>query len=489
MYLRFPGSLRWQLQLWHGLILGLVLSGFGWSAWQLQWASLFKSIDHQLEQHAQTVIHTMHLDRPPSGPGEPPRDPQPPHNGEKWEMGGAPPPPPGPPGNQFPPSGHAESNRRLPVRFNESSLYTIVWGLGGTEIRSFGHPPAGTIRPVSGLSHSFLRMRGDLREYIQFLPSGECVLVGENVREELSSLYKSALLLSGAGCVVLVLGLLIGGVITSGALRPLVSISSTARKISDGDLSQRIPPPREENEISDLVRVLNETFTRLESSFARQVQFTADASHELRTPISVVLTHAQNALSRERSSEEYRESLGACQRAARRMRQLTESLLALARLDNGNHGVGREVCRLDHIAGDALSLLGPMAMEQRVTVSYDPEPVSFTGNPEQISQVVINLISNAIRYNSAGGLVIVKITSDPEFATLSVHDTGQGIATEDIPHLFERFYRADKARSGNNGGAGLGLAITAAIIKAHGGTIDVRSELGAGSIFTVRLPV
>ena len=130
-----------------------------------------------------------------------------------------------------------------------------------------------------------------------------------------------------------------------------------------------------------------------------------------------------------------------------------------------------------------------MAMEQRVTVSYDPEPVSFTGNPEQISQVVINLVSNAIRYNSAGGLVIVKITSDPEFANLSVHDTGQGIATEDIPHLFERFYRADKARSGNNGGAGLGLAITAAIIKAHGGTIDVRSELGAGSIFTVRLPV
>jgi signal transduction histidine kinase len=171
------------------------------------------------------------------------------------------------------------------------------------------------------------------------------------------------------------------------------------------------------------------------------------------------------------------------------MRQLTESLLALARLDNGNQGSGREVCRLDQIAGDALSLLGPLAMEQRVTMSYDPEPVSFTGNPEQISQVVINLVSNAIRYNSAGGMVIVKTKSDLGSAVLSVHDTGQGIASEDLPHLFERFYRADKARSGNNAGAGLGLAITEAIIKAHGGTIDVRSELGSGSNFTVRLPV
>jgi two-component system OmpR family sensor kinase len=485
MHLRFPGSLRWQLQLWHALLLALVLSGFGWSAWQLQWGSLFKSIDHQLEQHAQTVIHTMHLDRPPPGQGGG-RNPLPPD--DRWEMG-TPPPPPEPPDNHPSRFGRPEPDRRSPVRFNENSLYTIVWGLGGQEIHSSGLPPAGIIRPSSGPSHSYLRMRGDLREYVQFTPSGECVLVGKNVRDELSSLNRSALLLSGAGCVVLVLGLLIGWFITSGALRPLVSISSTARKIADGDLSQRIPPPREENEISDLVRVLNETFSRLEASFARQVQFTADASHELRTPISVVLTHAQNALSRERSPEEYRESLGACQRAARRMRQLTESLLALARLDNGNQGSGREVCRLDQIAGDALSLLGPLAMEQRVTMSYDPEPVSFTGNPEQISQVVINLVSNAIRYNSAGGMVIVKTTSDPGSAVLSVHDTGQGIASEDLPHLFERFYRADKARSGNNAGAGLGLAIAEAIIRAHGGTIDVRSELGAGSIFTVRLPV
>lgn len=485
MHLKFPRSLRWQLQLWHALILALVLTGFGWTAWQLQRASLFKNMDQQLEQHAQTVIHTMHLDRPPGLMGPPPGI-QPPDDGMEWWMGA---PPPDAPGNQLPPPRSAESDRKSDDRLTGNSVFTIVWGSGGRETYRSGNSPLGISYPSPRQSPPITRLQGDLREYIQFLPGGECLLVGKNVGDELLSLYQGALLLAGAGCVVLVLGILIGWLITSAALRPVISISATARKIADGDLSQRIPIPHEENEISDLVRVLNQTFTRLETSFARQVQFTADASHELRTPISVVLTHTQNALSRERSPEEYRESLGACQRAARRMRQLTESLLALARLDNANHGEGGEVCRLDLIASDALNLLGSLALEQRVTISYNLEPVSCTGNSEQLSQVVINLVSNAIRYNSVGGVVVVKITCDPCFAILSVHDTGQGIAAEEIPHLFERFYRNDKARSGNAGGAGLGLAITEAIIKAHGGSIEVSSELGEGSVFTVKLPV
>ena len=142
--------------------------------------------------------------------------------------------------------------------------------------------------------------------------------------------------------------------------------------------------------------MLNDTFARLGASFARQTQFTADASHELRTPLSVVLTQTQAALARERPAAEYRESLAACQRAAQRMRRLTESLLTLARLDSGETAATREPCDLDWIARDAIELLRPLAQEQSVTLEVESTPARCEGNVEQLGQVVTNLVSNAI---------------------------------------------------------------------------------------------
>jgi signal transduction histidine kinase len=218
------------------------------------------------------------------------------------------------------------------------------------------------------------------------------------------------------------------------------------------------------------------------------VQFTADASHELRTPVSVVLTQTQTALSRERPAAEYRESLAACHRAAQRMRQLIESLLTLARLDSGEAAATREACDLGRIAGEAVELVRPAAEEKGVNLELDLTPVCCEGKPEQLAQVVSNLVSNAICHNRPGGIVHVKVASEPGAAILSVRDNGLGIVSEDLPHIFERFYRSDEARSSAAGRTGLGLAITKAIVEAHGGTIQVATVLGKGSTFTVRLP-
>jgi signal transduction histidine kinase len=467
--MNFTGSLRLRLQLWHGLLLAVVLTGFGWTAWQLQRRSLFNGADQELNQRFLKIGRSLH----PS-------------------VDAAPPGLPGPPGME---SGFMNSGppglRPRPIEEEMSdggSVYEIVWDMNERKIRQSALAPQNVPIPTEASSRPITRMRGDLRELIHLLPSGEIVLVGKNVHPEIVSSQHFAWILAGVGGLVLLVSLGIGWWITARALQPLHSISSTALRVAEGDLSQRIPLPHDATEITDLVNVLNQAFTRLEASFVRQIQFSADASHELRTPISVILTHTQNALARDRSPEDYRESLAACQRAARRMKLLTESLLALVRLDHGEQRLDQTTCRLDHLVADALESQKSLAQEHRIVLISNLSPVDCFVNPEQLIQVVTNLLTNAIRYNSAGGSVTVSTAQEENNAILSVQDTGHGIAGDDLPRLFERFYRVDKSRSGHSSGAGLGLAITEAIVKAHGGTIEVTSELGAGSLFTVRLP-
>jgi len=321
------------------------------------------------------------------------------------------------------------------------------------------------------------------------MDAGECIIVGRDIRDEVAAIHRFGWTLGTAGGLVFLLALGGGWVVSTRALRPLAEIGAAATKIAGGDLGQRIATDDTRSELGVLIRVLNDTFARLEASFARQVQFTADASHELRTPISVVLTHTQSALARERPADEYRDSLAACQRAAQRMRRLTESLLVLARLDSGEATAKFASCDLERIASDAIDLMRPLAAQQNVSLDAELTPTPCTGNGEQLGQVVTNLVSNAISYNRPGGSVRVRVSTESKVAVLSVTDSGQGIAPEDLPHIFERFYRADRARVSMAGCSGLGLAITRAIVAAHGGTIEVASEPGQGSTFTVRLPL
>ena len=250
---------------------------------------------------------------------------------------------------------------------------------------------------------------------------------------------------------------------------------------------ERITTTEADNELGRLAGVLNSTFARLESAFTRQRQFTADASHELRTPIAVLISEAQTTLARERTNAEYKETIEANLAAAQQMRRLTESLLALARLDAGHECLQRGRFDLGQKARQCVELLRPLATQRRIQIHCDLSATECHGDPERIGQVVSNLLTNAIHYNREDGEIRLTTRLDNGLAILSISDTGLGISAEDLPLIFERFYRADKSRSHSEGRSGLGLAISKAIVDAHGGSIVVSSKPGTGTTFTVRL--
>ena len=288
--------------------------------------------------------------------------------------------------------------------------------------------------------------------------------------------------------MILFVGLVGGWWFVGRSLKPISEISATAAKISGGDLSQRINVAEAESELGQLAAVLNSTFARLETAFAQQKQFASDAAHELRTPVSVILTQTQTSLNRERDAASYKQTVEACQRAAQRMRKLIESLLALARFDAGQEVLKRLRFDFSQTVADCAELVQPLAEERGVKIISEISPQEITGDSERLAQVVTNLLTNAIQYNKPEGEVRVKLEAVEGLAVLTIADTGQGIAAEDLPRVFGRFFRADQSRTGA-GNSGLGLAITKAIVEAHGGTIEVASVEAAGTTFTVRLPI
>ena len=295
-------------------------------------------------------------------------------------------------------------------------------------------------------------------------------------------------LLGVAGMGVLLFGLAGGWWMASRAIRPIENISVTAMKIAGGDLAQRINIADTNSELGRLAGVLNSTFARLEAAFAHQARFTSDASHELRTPVTVILSQTQTALAHERPAPEYRRALEACQRAAQRMRRLSESLLQLARLDAGQDSMKWESFDLSRLALECVGLVRPLAEERRVALRCELLAENCYGDAERIGQVITNLLTNAIHYNHEGGEIVLTAQGRDSAVFLTVADTGEGIPEEDLPHIFKRFYRADKSRSRAQGHVGLGLAISKAIVDARNGSIEVASRRGVGSTFTVGLP-
>ena len=487
-------SIRWRLQLWHSLILVVVLTGFGITAYRVARGNQLRRIDQELEQRLGMAF------RPgPPGEGHAPTAPPP----ERKLAEDA-------PRHQRPDRGHEHDPAVWRARAQEliaraealeagqtNTFYYVLWRQDGSLLASSRGAPKEVPLPVEtapsehrpgerpGISY---RTRGELREFCICLPFGDRALVGRSMAPDLAAMRRLGWWLFAAGASVLTLGMAGGWWVASRAIRPIEAISSTAVKIAGGDLSQRINASDTESELGRLAGVLNSTFARLEAAFAHQVRFTSDASHELRTPVSVILTQTQTALSRERGAAEYRETLEACRRAAQRMRKLIESLLELARLDAGQEHLKQQRFDLANVARDCVELIRPLAVERKVEIHCDLPSVECLGDAERISQVVTNLLSNAIYFNREGGEVQVNARAEDRTGCLTVQDTGAGIPPEDLPHIFERFYRVDKSRSRIQGRTGLGLAICKAIVEAHSGSIEVTSQPGTGSTFQLRLP-
>jgi heavy metal sensor kinase len=332
-----------------------------------------------------------------------------------------------------------------------------------------------------------LRVRGERREATVRSRDGVTVLVGRSVHEEMERLNEFLSMTILAGGAILVVALLGGAFLAGRVLSPIERITRTASSISASNLSERIDVRHTESELGRLAKTLNDLFERLQAAFERQTRFTADASHELRTPLSIILSHAELALRKERSAAEYRESIETCLTAAQRMKAVIEGLLTLARSDAGTLNLQKERVDLQRVVEETAGLLRSMADENKVSLSVRTEAVEVTGDRDRLREVVTNLVSNAIRYNKEGGRVDVTLRAADGQAVLSVADTGIGIPEKDRPHIFERFYRVDKARSRELGGSGLGLSITKWIVEAHRGSIGFESREGQGTTFTVRL--
>ncbi|MEX1049836.1 MAG: ATP-binding protein [Akkermansiaceae bacterium] len=331
-------------------------------------------------------------------------------------------------------------------------------------------------------------------EYAGFLltelrtPPGDRLVLGmpmQMLREEARESLSVSLAV-GAG-VFLVLAAL-GALLVFGGLRPIARMGADARKIADGDLSKRLDPALQCEELRSLSGVLNQTFDRLQGALRRQIRFTADASHELRTPLAAILADCEFSLHKPRSTERYLETIEVCQESARHMGKLVERLGLLARLDSDETTLEVESLDLEDAARRALSWVEPLAREHGIALHAELHELHAAADPLRIGQVLLNLLRNAIVYNKSGGSVTIRNGTTEGQAWFEVEDTGHGIAEEKINRVFERFFRVDESRNAHTGGAGLGLAICKSIMECHGGDIHVCSELGTGTTFRIEWP-
>jgi len=269
------------------------------------------------------------------------------------------------------------------------------------------------------------------------------------------------------------------------ALAPIDQITTTARRISAEDLSARLNIAVTDDEVGRLTQTLNDMLARLNDSFQRERQFTNDASHELRTPLTAMQAILGMMHEKRRTPEEYEQALDDLSEESDRLRTLVENLLRLARGDKQNNNLFEEV-NLSMLMKDVSDSLRPLAEAKNLSLNCDtPENLDVFGDSDELIRLFVNLLDNAIKYTERGEISISANNSEKS-VLVKVADTGIGIPTEHIPHIFDRFYRVEESRTLR--GAGLGLAIAKEIVRAHHGEIEVRNKIGQGTVFAVSLP-
>jgi heavy metal sensor kinase len=457
------GSIRFRLTAWYFLSLAVILTLFGFGARFAMQASLFETVDHDLRTRIQDVRQFLEQQMK-VGPGQ------------------------------------------LMHEFREQSMLGVGGSLlqvcdeSGVLYRSarLSEYPLGLKQPCSandGIEYTTDRAgRSSLRMASQAATvKGKrfTIQVAEPLHEFQESMERFQGMLLVAAPLFLILASLGGFWMSRRALAPVDRITRDARLISISNLSRRLEVPRATDELQRLTQTLNEMLDRIDKSVRRMVQFTADASHELRAPLTLIHTAAEFSLRRERKPEELLEAMRKVVRESARTASLVDDLLVLARADSGTDELRLAPVDLVAVAHSVYEQVITLAKPKQIQVSIDvPDtPVMVQAGEQALARLFLILLDNAVKYTPDGGQVGFQARSVDSHAEAIIRDTGIGIAAEDLPHIYDRFWRADKVRSRNLGGAGLGLSIALWIVEQHGGQIEARSDIGQGAQFTVRLPL
>lgn len=460
-----PATLRTKLTLWYLLVLGAVmlLYAAGTSA------ALFFYLRHELDESLAQNIEAVEglLAWAPDG---------------KVRLGS----------EKRDPDSDAKDDRLIEVRTLSGALLYRSENLGSQSLGGSVLPGEGR----DGYSERSSRLADGTRIRLasrvhQLGPSPVLIRLGES-EEPLRREFGEMLMILLLG-LPLALGIAAFGgyALARRALAPVDLMARRAARITAERLNERLPIENPRDELGQLARVFNQTLARLEQSFDQLRRFTADASHELRTPLTAIRSVGEMGLRKKGDISYFHDIIGSMLEEANRLTRLVDSLLTMSRADAGAIQLHPEDLRLLDLAREAAELLQVLADEkgQDLSVTGD-ENVVVVADRLILRQALVNLVDNALKYSPAGGNVSVRVRSDAKReAILEVQDDGPGIAAEHRAQIFDRFYRVDKARSREAGGAGLGLAIARWAVEVNGGRIEVESEIGKGTLFRARLPL
>ena len=320
-------------------------------------------------------------------------------------------------------------------------------------------------------------------------PSGRYLEMAASLGPIDASVARLRLLLLVLGTSGVAAAFLAAWFVAGRALSPVRTLTASAREIAHSrGFARRVPVSSQRDELGELARTFNEMLESLESAYRGQERFVADASHELRAPLTAIQANLELLEGHRNMSEADREvAIREASRESVRLSRLVADLLALARADAGG-AIRRQPVELDRVSLEAVQEARHLAGGRRIEVGK-LAPVVVMGDEDRLKQLLLILLDNAIKYTSAAGKVDLRLQRDGSRAELRIHDNGVGIAPANLPHVFERFYRADPARTRDPGGTGLGLPIARWIVEQHGGQIRLESELGAGTDVIVQLPV
>lgn len=461
-------SIRFRLTVWYAALLGGMILLFGASTWLGLARYLNRSLSDSLAKQARQIGENFLIDVAVSG--------------ENYVID--------------------EINEHFAPEMSDH--FVRVTRGDGSVLYVSGTPKSGSFDPagmaaLSGVSQQFTREEhpqggGDLLIFTTPFTSRD----GRRFLIEAGASYKQVEDVLRGLLLALALGLplTIGAAVAGGywlmrrALKPVGEITQSAERITSRNLGERLPELRTGDELEQLSVSLNRMISRLEESFLYVSRFTADASHELRTPLTILRGELEAAVEQRPLAPELRETIGSALEETERLSRIVESLMAISRLDAGEARMERDILDLAELATSTTEQMRLLAEDKDIALRCESEEqVCIEGDRARLKQVIVNLVDNAIKYTPAGGLVGVKVRATNSRAMLEVNDNGVGIPAEALPHIFERFYRVDKARSRQMGGAGLGLSIIKAIVTAHGGQVRVESVEGKGSRFLVELPI